>query len=253
MSRVVLAALLLLGCARTWVPPQVEVLHPGDRRVCGPDHRCVDLIDTSESSSDLVAGSEGFFEVIFGPFGDPRPRSELWTGLDGIASALDRLDPGGVGVALIGFAGYIDAPAGADRESWVEIGITDDYPAVRTALERVRARGASGMSCHACAVKLAGALLRRPSDGNRCEAVVMVGDTIPTQPYGPGNMDANEWELAGAVAATNTGTFTLISLGSPDDALTLKEKLSPERSRVIFVRDAAQVADAIAKAVDACA
>jgi hypothetical protein len=246
---------LLCGC-RSWAPPDVQAVQAGDRRSCNRNH-CVDLvivIDTSASMAEPVSGyNPTLLEMLFPAVADAGPDSRLWIGLDGIASAVKSLDPDRVGIALTGFAGDFDTPSTRGGESWVELGITDDYAAVDDALVRIRSRGASGGSCHACAVTLARTLLPSAS-ANRCQAVVMVADADPTQPHGPENEDANQQEFVQALVAPELGNFTLLSVGRQRDGVLerLHREVSPHRGAVAVAADAPAVAAAIMEAVESC-
>ena len=256
----VLLCLLPGGCAYHWEKPRVDPVQASDRRDCSAGNRCVDLVvvvDTSGSSSD-APGEDPTFSwnpVRVGLFHlDPPngPESRLWIGLDGVDSALNQLNATRVGVALVGFAGRFEENR-PETASWLEAPLTDDYSLTRSGVTRIRARGPAGVSCHACAVRFAQSLLAATAS-THCRAIVMVGDTDPTRPYGPARMAANQREFATAVAESPGVDFTLVALGH-ENALQierLSQLLASSGSKLVSVRDAAEVTRAIVTAADAC-
>jgi len=192
------------------------------------------------------------------------PDSRLWIGLDGVESALKELDAARVGVALVGFAGRFDDENRPETASWLEAPLTDDYSAIESGMERMRNRGPSGLSCHACAVRFAQSVLSHSRAAGRCPAIVLVGDTDPNRPYHPmlaGNqrefedrVAANQREVATALAESSGLHFTLVALGEENllQSEHMEQLLAPSGGKLVPVGNAGEVSRAIITAVDAC-
>jgi hypothetical protein len=247
-----LALLLLSGCA-SWDPPSEEPLRGGDTRDCQTPS-CVDVVvavDTSGSSADPIDRLPEFkLRDLF-----VRPgagsSSRLWTALDGLKLALPQLDDAKVAVALTGFAGDTDV---VERSSWLEASLTNDYASIEAGVERMRARGADGGSCHACAVKLAASVLAPGREAGRCSLLVLLADAYPTLPRGPESEDGNRRDFAFALERSGIRHRVLVRLGIDEakPVARLEVLMSAVDMEVPAATHADHVSAAIVQAVDSC-
>lgn len=249
---VLILALLLNGCA-SWAPFQDRPIRADDSRKCNSPNACTDLViavDTSASSAWDIAEPDEWKGEIWG-YPDAGPGSRLWAALDGLDSAVRDLDPATVGVALIRFSGELDRGATA---AWVEAELTNDYAAIETAAARMRERGSDGWSCHACAVRLAGPILVNAAKENRCPVLVILADTRPTLPYGPGFTEDSQREVAKALRENGITESTLVAVGHVDheEAQRMQNVLESAGGSVLAVNGSGGVANAILTAVESC-
>jgi hypothetical protein len=247
-----LVALLLSACA-SWAPPQDDPIRAGDSRVCISSGTCTDLviaIDTSSSSALSIEKSEGLKAAYLG-YPDAGAGSRLWVSIEGIRRALGILDSERVGVGLIGFAGEQHSKF---ESAWVEATVSNDFAAIDTAAARMRARGASGESCHGCAVKVAGRVVGIPAMKDRCPVLLMLADTNVTMPYGPGFRKDNERAFVEELVKLGASRSTFVAVGETDeeDALRLKAALATAGGEMILARSSVDVENAIVRAVEAC-
>ena len=124
---------------------------------------------------------------------------------------LEGLDPSRVHVGLATFSGEIDPNTGrgvnADKDAMLEVPLTDNYAAVRGALEAVRLRGAFGGTNMQAGVKLAlrelaslpGAQSHpRP---NAKKVILFLTDGRPSLPFGLANVEDKDDDRAAIDAA----------------------------------------------------
>jgi len=239
------------GCAH-WALPKDPVVRGGDSRNCSSRVSCVDLliaVDTSVSSAHEVGAPDSWANDVFG-YPDVGPESRLWVGLDGLRDALRELDPAYVGVSLMAFAG---APKRPNEAGWIEAEVTNSFPAVERAADRLRARGASGSSCHGCAVMTAAPLIENAQKTNRCVALILLADAEPTLPYGPAFPDDNNRAIAAALRKVGVPA-TLVAVGQSGDerVARIQTALAQAGGRVSTPEDRGGVAKAILAAVGSC-
>ncbi len=116
---------------------------------------------------------------------------------------LDGLNPARVRVGVVSFSGEIDPATGrrrseAQSDAWLEAPLTDDYGAVRQALQAILLRGPSGGTDMEAGLKLAlrelaglpGAQSVARKDAKK--VMLFLTDGRPSLPYGMGNKDDRE-------------------------------------------------------------
>ena len=243
-------ALLLNGCA-SWAPPLDDPIRGGDSRTCSAPGACIDLVvavDTSISSADII----GEPPPIFGN-SEAGPGSVYWAALDGLDSAVRTLDSASAGVAVIGFAGGPQRPI--EDAGWIEAELTNDFASIHAATARMRARGASGRTCHACAVLLASSILAKNTRENRCPILLVLTDYSVTLPYGPGFWRENNQLVGKALRDTRIRRSTFVVVGSLDEEKGphLQSVLEGAGSRMVLANNSTDIAEAIVEAANACA
>jgi hypothetical protein len=124
---------------------------------------------------------------------------------------LDGLDPARVHVGLATFSGEIDQTTGrgvnADNDAMLELPLTDNYDALRGALEAVKLRGPSGGTNMQAGVKLAlRELASLPGSQSRPrpnakKVILFLTDGRPSLPFGLANVEDKDDDRAAIDAA----------------------------------------------------
>jgi hypothetical protein len=115
-------------------------------------------------------------------------------------SLLQGLDPRRVRVGLATFSGEINPLTGErksldQQDAWLELPLTNDYPAVDRALTAVMARGPNGATNYAAGIRLAIVELagltgaRSTPRQGASKVMLFLTDGIPTLPVGKGNTE----------------------------------------------------------------
>jgi hypothetical protein len=191
-----------------------HALPPG---VAGPRRDVVVVIDVSESTLSPVqtppeeGGNGDAPPASYAPLGEPGagapPGSILEAEILAVRTLLRSLDPRLTRVAILTFSGEPGAWGvlpphieGLHPDSRTWTGLTDDWPAVERALDRVQAAGAHGLTNIAAGVQRATSeLVGGPEavgtpDPNAQRVVLFMTDGVPTLPV-PGDAWRNQAEL----------------------------------------------------------
>lgn len=182
----------------------------------GPDRFDVMLVIDVSDSTKAASGADvdGDGQVGVDPHNellppgafDPAIRSTdpgdtiLHAQIRAARSLLQGLDPRRVRVGLATFAGDVNPLTGErksidQQDAWLEVPLTDDWPAVDRALGAVLARGPNGATNYAAGIRLAIVELAglsgaksTPREG-ASKVMLFLTDGIPTLPVGKGNRE----------------------------------------------------------------
>jgi hypothetical protein len=137
----------------------------------------------ADVNGDGRAAIQRYF-LGFIPIRPQRADSLLAAELKAVRTALERLDARTTRVGVVGYSG--DAADGGKRGAEVIAPLTQDFEAVRAALEKLARRGPKGMTDLGAGIDLAAAQLGPPAGADAARArraMILLSDGRPTLPH----------------------------------------------------------------------